>query len=485
MPADSPENLESVEVLFDGSMSPEMAPQLSATAPLSRRGTGEGMSDLRRRVEETYGLIIRAELMEGIINLSTGDPLTPPPAGVRDAYFQLGERLVFDDQTNPDSSGSYLQRESERIELHRYRVFPIAARSLLRSAYTYFRGNDIPVSLGRAVDPRQQEILAGIGTTHLCVAALHGICDPGDLVLTPRPCYGLFGALVGAMGAALHLVESDPENDYKMGPDDLDRALRQNKLVRCLLISNPGNPTGSVYSREEYEALAEILERPEHSHVWVLLDEVYDRTVFDPASRMISFAALPGMYQRTVTVGGVAKNLGLAKLRVGFACGPSQVIWSMTNYIIATLGSVPEIDQEIAAEALASTPPSYFANNNERCRRNLDRLLERVEAINARVRHHWGVEGTCVAVTNVPKAGFFVCVTFPGLAGRHAPDGRTIEDDFDLFNFLANEARVTGVPGSSHGFPANEMVLRFSFAVPASTLEEALNRIEQALLEVA
>jgi aspartate aminotransferase len=482
---DPPENHETVEVLVDGSMSPEMAPQLSATAPLSRRGMGEGTSELRRRVEETYGLIMRAEFLEGVINLSTGDPLTPPPAAVRDAYFQLGRRLVFDDQVNPDSTGSYLQRESEGIELHRYRVFPIAARSLLRSAYTYFRENGIPVSMGRAIDPRQQEILAGIGTTHLCVAAMHAICDPGDSVLTPRPCYGLFGNLVGAMGASLRLVDSNPENDYKMGPDDLDQALRQHESARCLLISNPGNPTGSVYSREEYEALAEVLERPEHSHVWVLLDEVYDRTILDPASKMVSFAALPRMYQRTVTVSGVAKNLGLAKLRMGFACGPSQVIWSMTNYIIATLGSVPEIDQEIAAQALASTPASYFADNNERCRRNLEHLTARVEAMDARVRRQWGVEGSCVAVTNVPKAGFFVCISFPGLVGRNAPDGQALEDDFDLFDFLASEARVTGVPGSSHGFPANEMVLRFSFAVPASTLEEALNRIEQALLELS
>ena len=485
MPEHSLENPETVEVLVEGSMAPEMSPQLSATAPLSRRGLGEGMSELRLRVEETYGRIMRAEFVEGVINLSTGDPLTPPPSGVRDAYFQLGERLVFDDHMDPDSRGSYLQRESERIELHRYRVFPIATRALLTSAYKYFRANGIPVSLGRAIDPRHQEILAGIGTTHLCVAALYAICDPGDVVLTPKPCYGLFGALVGAMGAALCLVESNPDNDYKMGPAELDEALRKNESARCLLISNPGNPTGSVYSQEEYEALAEVLERPENRHVWVLLDEVYDRTVFDPATSMVSFAALPRMYQRTVTVSGVAKYPGLAKLRVGFACGPRQAIWSMTNYIIATLGSVPEMDQEIATRALASTSPSYFANNNECYRRNLDLLLQRVKTIDERVRRHWGVDGTCVAVTNVPKAGFFVCVAFPGLAGRQAPDGRTIEDDFDLFDFLASESLVTGVPGSSHGFPANEMVLRFSFAVPASTLEDALDRIERAILEIA
>jgi aspartate/methionine/tyrosine aminotransferase len=432
------------------------------------------------RVDETFGRVMRAEIMEGIINLSTGDPLRPPPAAVREAYRGIIDRLIFDDD-ELDSRGSYFQRESERIELHRYRVFPIVSQSLLRAAYAYFRGNGIPVSLGTAVDPRKLEILCGIGTTQLCAAALHAICDPGDAVLTPWPCYGLFGTLVGAMGADFRFIEPDPENDFKMTADTLATALRECPTARCVLISNPGNPTGSVYTEEEYEALAEVLDRSENRHVWVLMDEVYDRTVFDPESHMVSFAALPGMYERSVTVSGVAKNLGLAKLRIGYACGPRQVMWSMAGYSIATLGSVPEMGQHIAAQALMETPDSYYETNNRGYRRNLSRLMERVTEIDDRVRRRWGVDGPCVAVTNEPKAGFFVCIAFPGVRGRSANGDKLIEDDFDLFDFLVKEARVTGVPGSSHGFPSEDLVLRYSFAVSESTLEEALDRIEHAL----
>jgi aspartate/methionine/tyrosine aminotransferase len=480
-----PDYLDKVEALGEGSMGPDPNHGLDSTAPLSRRGSGEYKSDLMQRVDETFGRVMRAEVMAGIINLSTGDPLRPPPAAVREVYRRIIDRLVFDEGHDPETGGSYFQRESERIELHRYRVFPIVSQSLLRAAYAYFRGNGIPVSLGRAVDPRKLEILCGIGTTQLCVAALHAICDPGDVVLTPWPCYGLFGTLVTAMGADFRFIEPDPDNDFKMTPDGLTKALQACPTTRCVLISNPGNPTGSVYTVGEYEALAEVLERPENKHVWVLLDEVYDRTIFDPECRMVSFASLPGMYQRSVTVSGVAKNLGLAKLRVGYACGPRQVMWSMTGYSIATLGSIPETGQHVAAAALEGTPDSYYEANNKRYRRNLVRLTERVAEIDDHVHRLWGVERPCVALTNIPKAGFFVCIAFPGLRGRTAGGGKTLEDDFDLFDFLVKEARVTGVPGSSHGFPAEEMVLRYNFAVSKLTLEEAFDRIEQALLALS
>jgi aspartate aminotransferase len=448
---------------------------------LSKRSGGDSHSE---KIVRAFAMIVMAENDPEVMNLSHGNPAYPPPVQVLSAYQAAAETLVFNDQESITEPVRVVQEAHQRIHLNRYRPLPLIIKSLDRAAYDYFRSNNIPVQLHENGDPRKAEITAGSGTTQLYMAAIHALVDPGEYLLLPWPYYRAFLWMTTITANRIQLIEPDPSNDYKITPDSLRRSLESCRS-RCLVLTSPSNPAGAVYSRAEYEALIDVLSLPQFSHVAIIADEVNDKIVLDEGSEFVSFAALGNMFQRTITLAGVSKSLGLANERVGIACGPAEIIWAMSQFVLVNTGGVPDLTQLLAASALADTPSDYYGKAVSLYSQNLAFVAQAARHLNEGLNRHFHTHGEgYVGLINVPKGGFFVCVRFAVLRGRCYGDDQEMTNDFDVFRFLLERGRISSVPGSAQGFPEAEMVVRFTLAASPASLELAWERISSSVFEL-
>jgi aspartate aminotransferase len=420
-----------------------------------------------------YQKIVVAEMTRGIVNLSHGNPLLEPHPSVRDAYHAVVGALSFSDHTAQTERG---------YTLSKYLEPPHTCFELLMAGYQHFRRNDIPLAEPNLSDPLSLEVTAGNGVTQLLMAAFHTLLEAGEQILVPWPCYGLFQWSADLTDNEIRLIAPNETADYKLTGELLEQHLREFPEAKCILLTNPNNPTGSVYTAREYEALAAVLLRPEHAHVHVVVDECYEKILIDPQARFVSFASIAGMYERTITLTGVSKNAALAGERIGLACGPSRFIWPISLYVLKNTFGASLVSQVVVARALNSIPDEYFQAAAATYAAHLVLVEELVAAINRRLSERFpGHGGVAVKLTNRPQGGFFCCLRFDGIRGWTAPDGVSLDSDVELFDFLLERAAFSVIVGQTAGFPARDMIVRVTFANPKHELRQAFAALGVAL----
>lgn len=302
------------------------------------------------------------------------------------------------------------------------------------------------------------QILCSNGAKQSIALAVHVLCDEGDEVLIPAPYWVSYPEMARFAGATPRAISTTPEHKYRLTPQQLDDAITPD--TRLLILCSPSNPTGSVYTRSELKALADVLRA--NDHVYVLSDEIYEHVVFDAEHTAV--AALPGLYERTITINGFSKAFAMTGWRLGYMAGPEPIV-SAAAKVQGQFTSAPSSISQRAGQAALTMDMQPVYDMVSAFRKRRDYVLDRLDALP-------GI--SCPT----PEGAFYLFPDVSALFGRTAPDGTTIGSSNDLCMYLLEQHHVALVPGEAFGAPKG---LRISYASSMDDLETALDRIATGL----
>jgi aspartate aminotransferase len=302
------------------------------------------------------------------------------------------------------------------------------------------------------------QVIVSNGAKHSISTSLAALVGPGDEVIIPTPYWVSYSDLVQMAGATTVLVPTAPEVGFKMFPAQFRAALTPRS--RLLMINSPSNPTGTVYSRQELEALADIALE---AGIAVLSDEIYERLVYGD-SRATCFATLrPGLAERTLTISGVSKTFAMTGWRIGWTVGPAHVIKAMSNVQSQQTSSPCSISQYAALAGLEGDQDCV-----ERMRREFE---ARRELVCKRLSAIPGLR------CPVPGGAFYAFFNVSAHFGRTL-GSKKVTDSASFCQAALESVHVNLVPGSAFGA---EGYVRLSFAASREQLNGGLDRLEQLL----
>ena len=291
------------------------------------------------------------------------------------------------------------------------------------------------------------EILVTVGGSEAIDLAFRALVGPGDEVLIPDPsfvCYGPLTIMAGGTPVSLSTYEKD---EFRLTAEELEKKITPNSKV--LLLPYPNNPTGGIMRKEDYEPIAEIVKKHD---LFVLCDEIYSELVYG-GEKHYSFAALPGMKERSLVLNGFSKAFAMTGWRIGYACGPADVIAAITKIHQYGIMSAPTMGQYGALEGLRhgeAEVQKMVASYDER-----RKVI--VDGFNAMGLH-------CFE----PKGAFYC---FPSIQNT----GLSSEEFCER---LLKTEKVAVVPGNAFG-ASGEGFVRCSYASSMENIKEALKRIER------
>ena len=302
-------------------------------------------------------------------------------------------------------------------------------------------------------------VVISSGAKHSIHNTLATTVGPGDEVIIPTPYWVSYSDLVQMTGASCVLVPTTPDTGFKMTPAQLRKALTPRS--RLLMLNSPSNPTGTVYTRQELEALADVVL---DAGISVLSDEIYERLLYGDA-RATCFATLrPGLAERTITISGASKTYAMTGWRIGWALGPKHVIKAMGDIQSQQTGNPCSVSQYAALAAL---------EGDQECIEKMRREFEgRRELVCRRLRALPGIE------LLVPDGAFYAFFSVAAHFGRTLA-GKKVTDSAGFCQVALESAHVNLVPGSAFGA---EGYVRLSFATSREQINGGLDRLEQLLI---
>lgn len=304
---------------------------------------------------------------------------------------------------------------------------------------------------GVTYDP-QSEILLSVGGSEAIDASLRAVISPGDEVIIPQPSYVCYEPITELLGGVPVIIETRAEDDFKITAEQLKGAI--SKKTKALILPYPCNPTGAVMERADLEAIADVLR---DTNILVISDEIYSELTFTDEGH-VSIASVNGMRERTVLVNGFSKTFSMTGWRLGFACGPKEIIKQITKIHQFAIMCAPTVSQHAAIEAL----------------RNCDEAVADMKAEYNR-RRRLMVSGFNKAglTCRDPKGAFyaFPCIKSTGLTS----------DEF--CEKLLESKHVAVVPGTAFG-KGGEGFVRASYCYSTEHIIEALNRINSFIKEI-
>jgi aspartate aminotransferase len=302
------------------------------------------------------------------------------------------------------------------------------------------------------------QVICSNGAKQSVAQALMVLLRPGDEVLIPAPYWVSYPEMVRLAGGEPVVVPTSAADGYRLTPEALEGALTER--TRVLVLNSPSNPTGAVYSREEFEALAQVLRA--HPEVLVLSDEIYAQVVYD--AEHVAVASLPGLFERTVTVNGFSKAYAMTGWRLGYLAGPQWLV-TAADTVQGQLTSAPSsISQKAGIAALEMDPGPV--------REMVRAFRERRDFVLGALAEIPGV------VCPRPEGAFYVFPDVSAVLGRTAPDGRALDSSEALCLYLLEACDVALVPGEAFGDAAG---LRISYAASMEDLREAMRRIQEGI----
>jgi aspartate aminotransferase len=303
-----------------------------------------------------------------------------------------------------------------------------------------------------------EQVIVSNGAKHSLYTALAATVGPGDEVIIPTPYWVSYSDIVEITGARPVLVPTTAESGFKMSPGQLRAAVTpHSKLV---MLNSPANPTGTVYTRQELEALADVVLE---TKLGVLSDEIYEQLVYGSAKATCFATLRPGLAERTITVSGASKSYAMTGWRMGWSLGPAAVIKAMGNLQSQQTGNPSSISQYATLAAL---------EGEQTCVEEMRREFEaRRELVCGRLARIPGIR------LNVPDGAFYAFFDVSGLFGRPLT-GKTVRDSAAFCNAALETAQVNMVPGSAFGA---EGYVRLSFAASREQLVGGLDRLERWL----
>lgn len=384
------------------------------------------MPQLSERVSKFTDSVIRRMTrisdQYGAINLSQGFPDFPPPKAMMDALAKVAYE-------GP----------------HQYSI-TFGARNF-REALAKKHGR----AVGREVDP-DREIVVTCGGTEAMMCAMMTVCNPGDRVLVFSPFYENYGADAILSGAEPIYIPLVPP-DFSFDPALVESGFKQG--AKAIIVCNPSNPCGKVFTRQE---LAQIGEMALRHDAFVITDEVYEHMVFTPHVHT-PMASLPGMYDHTITCSSLSKTFSITGWRLGYLIGPAAVIESAKKvHDFLTVGAAAPL-QEAATVGL-NFPDRYYRELRESYQKKRDYFLAGLDRIG--LSH------------NVPQGSYFVMLDISAFLALPQFEGFS---DLAFCEWMIRQIGVAAVPGSSFFKEPVNHLIRLHFAREESTLDEALARL--------
>ena len=304
------------------------------------------------------------------------------------------------------------------------------------------------------------EVIVGTGGKQCVCNAVLALVNPGDEVIIPAPYWVSYPQMVKLAGGTPVIVNAGFDQDFKMTAEQLENAITEK--TKMLILCSPSNPTGSVYSKEELAALAEVLKK--HPEVFVLADEIYEHINY--IGKHHSIAQEQGMKEQVIIANGVSKAYAMTGWRIGFIAGPEWIV-KACNKLQGQYTSGPcSVSQKAAEVAYTGTqePVKEMQKAFERRRDLIVKLAKEVPGFEV----------------NVPQGAFYLFPKCDAFFGKSNGE-RKIADSDDLAMYLLEEAHVACVGGASFGAPE---CIRMSYATSDENIVEAIRRIKEALAKL-
>ena len=301
------------------------------------------------------------------------------------------------------------------------------------------------------------EILVSNGAKQSVCNTVMALVNDGEEVIIPAPYWVSYPQMVKLAGGVPVIVEAGFEQNFKMTPEQLEAAITPK--TRMIILCSPSNPTGSVYSAKELEALAEVVKR--HDGLYVLADEIYEHINY--VGKHSSIAHVDGMRERTIIVNGVSKAYAMTGWRIGFIAALEWIV-KACNKLQGQYTSGPCSVSQKAAEAAYTTSQECVETMRKAFERRRDLIVELASQIP-------GLE------VNKPEGAFYLFPKCSSFYGK-SYEGKTINNSTDLAMFLLETGHVATVGGDAFGDPD---CFRMSYATSDDNIREAMKRIKETL----
>ena len=361
-----------------------------------------------------------------VINMSVGEPDFNTPEPIKEAA-------------------------KKAIDENYSRYSPVPGYADLRKAIVAKLKNE------NGLDYTTDEILVSNGAKQSVCNTVMALVNDGEEVIIPAPYWVSYPQMVKLAGGTPVIVNAGFEQDFKMTPEQLEKTITPK--TRMLILCSPSNPTGSVYSKDELEAIAEVVKK--HEGMYVLADEIYEHINY--IGKHESIAQFPGMKERAIIVNGVSKAYAMTGWRIGFIAAPQWIVKGC-NKLQGQYTSGPCSVSQKAAEAAYTLPQDCVETMRQAFERRRDLIVQLAK----------GIPGLEV---NKPEGAFYLfpkCNSFFGKSdGKHV-----INNSTDFAMYLLEEGHVATVGGDAFGDPE---CFRMSYATSDDSIREALKRIKEAL----
>lgn len=366
-----------------------------------------------------------------VIDLSVGEPDFPTPHNIKEA----AKKAIDENQTRYTINAG-------TIELRK-----AIAQKLKRDNHLDYSLNEIIVSNG-AKQCVYNSILATI--------------NDGDEVIIPSPYWVSYPDMVSMANGKSVFIETKESDGFKLKPEQLESAITPK--TKILILCNPSNPTGSAYSKNELEALAEVING---KNLFIIADEIYEKLTYGDY-KFVSFASISDeMKRRTIVVNGVSKTYSMTGWRIGYTAGPEYIIEAINKIQSHSTSNASSVSQAAAIEALAG--PQYIISEM------LEEFKLRQEYF---LRELTSIKGiTCYK----PEGAFFLFPNVSHYFGKSTGVFK-IAHSFDFAMHILYEAHIAAVPGSAFGA---EGYMRFSYTTSMENLKEAIVRLRKALSKLS
>ena len=303
------------------------------------------------------------------------------------------------------------------------------------------------------------EIIVGVGGKHIIYNAMMATINPEDEVIIPAPFWVSYPDIVLLAEGKPVIVPCPEDQNFKLTADQLEKSITDK--TKWLMLNSPSNPTGSLYSKQELQKLADVLLR--YPQVLIMSDDIYEKVIYDDLEFSTIASVEPKLKDRCLTLNGVSKSYCMTGWRLGYCGAPKEIIAAMNKIQSQSTTSTSSISMAASVEALNGSQDFIHEHNQAFVRRRdlVVNLLNQIDGL------------SCLT----PQGAFYVYPSCAGVLGKETPEGKKISNDEDFMSYLLESEGIAGVHGAAFGLSP---YFRLSYATSDETLKDACARIKRA-----
>ena len=303
------------------------------------------------------------------------------------------------------------------------------------------------------------EIIVGVGGKHIIYNAMMATINPEDEVIIPAPFWVSYPDIVLLAEGKPIIVPCPEDQNFKLTADQLEKSITDK--TKWLMLNSPSNPTGSLYSKQELQKLADVLLK--YPQVLIMSDDIYEKVIYDDLEFSTIASVEPKLKDRCLTLNGVSKSYCMTGWRLGYCGAPKEIIAAMNKIQSQSTTSTSSISMAASVEALNGSQDFIDKHNQAFVRRRdlVVNLLNQIDGL------------SCLT----PQGAFYVYPSCAGVIGKQTPEGKKISNDEDFMSYLLESEGIAGVHGAAFGLSP---YFRLSYATSDEILKDACARIKRA-----